>query len=128
VATDRKDWAAVRAVLAPTVRFDMSSAGGGPASDLTGEQIAAGWEQGLAPIERVHHQAGNYRVRVDGDRAEAVCYAVAWHHRTVPSGRNTRTFVGSYDYELRRDGGRWRITAFRYSLKLIDGNRELEKE
>ena len=139
VATDRKDWAAVRAVLAPRVRFDMSSAGGGPASELSGEEIAAGWEQGLAPIQAIHHQAGNYRVRVDGTRAEAFCYGVAWHYRPNASGQNTRVFVGSYDFELEKmdsdlamlDVGsshRWRITAFRYNLKFIDGNRELEKE
>jgi hypothetical protein len=139
VATDRKAWDAVRAVLAPTVRFDMSSAGGGPVAELTGDQIADGWAQGLEPIEQIHHQAGNYRVRANGDRAEAFCYAVAWHYRRVPSGRNTRVFVGSYDYELRRMdaadrpfGGfarpRWRITAFRYTLKFIDGNLELDKE
>jgi hypothetical protein len=34
---------------------------------MTGEQIPAGWEEGLRPIELVHHQAGNYRVQVRGD-------------------------------------------------------------
>lgn len=127
MATDRKDWAGVRAVLAPRVRFDMSSAGGGPAAECTGEEIAAGWEQGLAPIQAVHHQAGNYRIRVDGDRAEAFCYGIAYHYLPKQSGRSTRVFVGSYDFELERDSGRWRITSFRYDLKFIDGNRELEQ-
>ena len=127
VATDHKDWAGVRAVLAPRVRFDMSSAGGGPAAERTGEEIAAGWEQGLAPIQAIHHQAGNYRVRVDGDRAEAFCYGIAYHYRPRPSGGSTRVFVGSYVFELERDSGRWRITSFLYNLKFIDGNRELEK-
>ncbi|HET7229543.1 MAG TPA: nuclear transport factor 2 family protein [Longimicrobium sp.] len=128
MATDRKDWAAVRAVLAPEVMFDMSSAGGGPAAEMTGEAIADGWATGLAPIEQVHHQSGNHRVRMNGGTAEATCYAVAWHYRAHPSGQNTRTFVGSYDYELRRMDDRWRITLFRYHLKFIDGNRELEKD
>jgi hypothetical protein len=67
-------------------------------------------------------------VRVYGSRAAAFCYGVAWHYRPHPSGRNTRTFVGSYDFELERDeGGRWRITSFRFNLKFIDGNAELEK-
>jgi hypothetical protein len=116
----------VAAVLAPRARFDMSSAGGGPASVRTGEEIAAGWEQGLASIRSIHHQAGNYRVRVDGDRAEAFCYGIAYHHLPNPSGRDTRVFVGSYDFELEMMDGRWRITVFRYTLKFIDGNRDLE--
>src|SRR5215210_8472854 len=124
LATDRKDWAGVRAVLAPRVRFDMSSAGGGPAAERTGEEIAAGWEQGLAPIQAIHHQAGNYRVHVNGDRAEAFCYGIAYHYLPKQSGRNTRVFVGSYVFELERDSGRWRITSFLYNLKFIDGNAE----
>lgn len=128
IATDHKDWEAVRAVLAPRVRFDMSSAGGGPPAERTGEEIAAGWEQGLAPLQAVHHQAGNYRVRVDGERASASCYGIAYHYRPTRSGRNTRVFVGSYDFELERGAGRWRITSFRFDLKFIDGNPELERE
>ena len=127
MATDRKDWAGVRAVLAPQVHFDMSSAGGGPAAEKTGEEIAAGWEQGLAAIEAIQHQAGNYRVDVDRDRAEASCYGIAYHYLPKKSGRNTRVFVGSYDFELENTAGKWRITSFRYNLKFIDGNQELEK-
>jgi len=127
IATDHKDWAAVRAVLAPRVMFDMESTGGGPAAERTGEEIAAGWEQGLAPIQAIHHQAGNYRVRVEGDRAEAFCYGIAYHYLPKQDGRSTRVFVGSYAFELERDAARWRITSFRYNLKFIDGNAELEK-
>jgi hypothetical protein len=36
-------------------------------------------------------------------------------------------FVGSYEFELENTAGKWRITSFRYNLKFIDGNRELEK-
>jgi hypothetical protein len=100
---------------------------GGEPQTLTPEQIAAGWEQGLRPLEAVHHQAGNFRVRVEGDQGEAACYGIAFHYRRHPSGRNTRVFVGSYDFRLRRDeGGRWRIGAFRFTAKFVDGNLELE--
>lgn len=50
----------------------------------------------------------------------------ASHYLPNPSGRNTRTFVGSYDLSLERAAGRWRISAFKFNLKYIDGNRELE--
>jgi hypothetical protein len=127
LATDRRDWDAVAACFAPTVRFDMSSLGGPPAKDTPAAEIVKGWEQGLAPLQAIHHQAGNFRVRVRGDDAEAFCYGIAFHHRPNPSGRNTRTFVGSYDFALRRDGERWRITAFRFDVKFVEGNLELEK-
>lgn len=129
LATDRKDWDAVERCFTPEVRFDMSSAGAGPASTVKAADIAAGWRTGLAPIEHVHHQAGNFVVRVDGDRATAFCYGVAWHHRTRKDGRNVRVFVGSYDYELVRQGvagDDWRIDAMRFTLAFVDGNPALE--
>src|SRR5688572_25786541 len=99
IGTDERDWDAVRACLADTVHFDMTSVGAGPAAVVSGDQIAQGWETGLAPIESVHHQAGNYRVDVRGDEATAFCYGTATHYRKTRSGRNVRTFVGSYDLE-----------------------------
>ncbi len=128
IATDRRDWPAVRRCFAEAVLFDMTSMTGGCPSRLTPEQIALGWEDGLRPIEVVHHQVGNYRVEVRGDQATAFCYGIAIHYRSTRSGRNTRTFVGSYDFHLLRLEGRWQIDSFRFNLKFIEGNAELEQE
>ena len=128
VATDRRDWAGVRACLTDTVRFDMTSLAGGEPSDVPAEQIIAGWTQGLAPIESVHHQAGNFRIAVRGDEADAFCYGIALHYRRTASGRNTRTFVGSYDFTLVNADDAWRISAFRFTLKFMDGNLDLEHD
>jgi hypothetical protein len=66
---------------------------------------------------------------VNGDRAIAFCYGIALHYRKTKSGKNTRTFVGSYDFTLHREAGElWRIDAFKFNLKFIDGNVALEKE
>ncbi len=127
VSTDRRDWPAVRACFAPQVTFDMASLTGAPAATVPAEQIVAGWEQGLRPLQAVHHQAGNFQVAVEGEEAEAHCYAIASHYLKVPSGRNTRVFVGSYDFRLRKEGGRWRISLFRFNLKYVDGNPDLER-
>jgi hypothetical protein len=35
--------------------------------------------------------------------------------------------VGSYDFELARADGRWRIESFRFNAKFVDGNLELDK-
>ena len=128
IGTDTRDWAVVESCFASSVRFDMSSLGAGPAVDRSPQQITAAWEAGLRPLDAVHHQAGNHRVTLEGDRATAFCYGVAVHHRRTRSGRNTRTFVGSYDFGLRRGTAGWRIDAFRFDLKFLDGNLELEKE
>ena len=129
VSTDARDWAGVRACFADTVYFDMTSVAGGEPATLSAEQIVAGWTQGLAPIEFIHHQAGNFQVTVRGDEADASCYGIALHYRRTASGRNTRTFVGSYDFTVVNPAGdAWRISAFRFKLKFIDGNPDLEHD
>jgi hypothetical protein len=127
LATDRKDWSAVERCFTPDVQFDMSSVGGGPAASVRAADIAAGWRTGLAPIEHVHHQAGNFVVDVNGDRATAFCYGIAYHYRARRDGRTVRVFVGSYEFALTRDAGDdWHIGAMTFRLKFIDGNAQLE--
>jgi 3-phenylpropionate/cinnamic acid dioxygenase small subunit len=128
VGTDNRDWKTVRACFADSVHFDMTSLVGGRPADVTPAEIADGWAQGLRPLVAVHHQAGNHLVEVREQSATATCYATATHYRPTRSGRNTRTFVGSYDFELSTGDGVWRITSFRFNLKYIDGNRDLESD
>ncbi len=128
VATDARDWSRVRACFAPLVTFDMTSLAGGTPQQLSPEAIASGWETGLRPIESVHHQMGNLSIEWTGAEASASCYGISYHYRRTKSGRNTRVFVGSYDFHLRSEGGTWRIDLFRFKLKFLDGNLQLEDE
>jgi len=128
IGTDSRDWAMVRDALAPRLQVDMTSLAGGQPAEMAGADLAAAWETGLKPIQAIHHQTGNYRVTVLGDQAEAFCYGTATHYRPTRSGRNVRTFVGSYDFRLARLETKWRITSFRFNLKYVDGNLELEKD
>ena len=126
IAVDRRDWEAAERCFAARVHFDMSAADGGPAAEVAPVQIVSGWRDGLAPIEQLHHQVGNFRTRITGILAEASCYGIAWHYRSRADGRNARLFVGEYDFGLERESGGWRITAMRFRLKFVDGNRTLE--
>ena len=128
VSTDRRDWPAVESCFAPLVDFDMTSLAGGEPAKRKPSEIAAGWREGLASLEAIHHQAGNFEIDVAGDAATARCYAIASHYRRVASGRNVRTFVGSYDFRLARRVDGWKIDLFRFNVKYVDGNLELEKE
>jgi hypothetical protein len=128
IYTDERDWSGVRETLAESVLMDMTSLAGGQPRQMSSEQVAAGWEEGLRSIEAIHHQVGNYRVNVQGDQATAFCYGIASHYRKNPSGRNTRVIVGSYDFHLRLVRDQWRIDRFRFNLKYIDGNPELERD
>jgi 3-phenylpropionate/cinnamic acid dioxygenase small subunit len=128
VETDNRNWPAVLRCLAPRVQFDMTSVSGGQPTEIAADEIVAAWDRGLRPMQAVHHQVGNFRIGLDGVRATASCYGVAFHYLRTRSGRNTRTFVGSYDFELEKREGRWRITLFRFNLKFLDGNLELEAD
>jgi hypothetical protein len=128
IGTDARDWNRVRSCFAPVVSFDMTSLAGGAVQELSPEQITAGWEAGLRPIEHVHHQIGNLSVRCAGGEADASCYGIAFHYRRTQSGRNTRTFVGSYDLHFVPEGETWLIRSFTFRLKFMDGNLELERE
>lgn len=128
VATDARDWGAVEQCLAPVVLLDMTSLGGGVPSNLTPAAITAMWSEGFRALEAVHHQIGNLRITVSADRATAFCYGTATHYRHTGSGRNVRTFVGSYDLGLVRMDGVWRIDELRFNLKYLDGNLDLEHD
>jgi hypothetical protein len=126
IGTDNRDWELVKSCFAQNVLFDMSSLSGNAPEELTPDVIVGAWDSGLKPLQAIHHQAGNYLVDIDGAKAKAFCYAVASHYLPNKSGRNTRSFVGSYEIGLSKENGRWRITRFKFNLKYIDGNPDLE--
>lgn len=126
VATDQRDWQRVESCLATPVTLDMTSLVGGEPSRLTPREVATGWRDGLRAIDHVHHQLGNFTVRIHGDEAEVSCYGVAYHHRETATPDNLRTFVGSYDIHLHRTGGAWLINLFRFNSKFVTGNLQLE--
>jgi hypothetical protein len=125
IGTDARDWERVQLCFAPVVKMDMSSVGG-PVKDMIPAEITAMWDEGLKPMKAVHHQAGNHMVDLDGPRATAFCYGIASHYLPNPTGHNTRTFVGSYEFALLKTAETWVITSMRFVLKYIDGNQNLE--
>jgi ketosteroid isomerase-like protein len=126
IATDNRDWDEVKAVFADDVMFDMTSMGAAKASLTAAADIVRMWEDGLKALQAIHHQVGNFMINVNGDKATVFSYGTATHYLPNPTNNNVRTFVGSYDFELRKLAGDWRISAFKFNLKYMDGNPELE--
>ncbi len=126
VATDEQDWATLEQCFADPIVLDMTSMVGGEPASMTPAEVAAAWAEGFAPLDHVHHQIGNLRTEVDGDRATVHCYGVAFHHRTAATSGKTRVFVGTYTFDLGVAGDSWRIHRLAFHLKFIDGNLELE--
>ena len=125
-SVDEKDWPQAESCLAPRVLLDVTSLAGGEPEETTGAAMVDGWRESLSHLDAIHHQAGNYEVEVHGEEAEASVYGIAYHFLPNDTGRNVRTFVGTYDIHLRKHGGSWRIDRLRYNLKFLDGNTDLE--
>ena len=128
IFTDKQEWEKLLTeVFADEVLFDMSSAGGPSATKLRPRAICDMWKDGFKGIDAIHHQAGNYLVSISEDvNAEVTCYAVATHYKKIATKGNVREFVGSYDLGLVFTDQGWRINAFRYNLKYVNGNVTLE--
>ena len=124
VYTDKRAWnKIIDEVFTELVLFDMSSAGGDEAAFLSSKEICNNWDHGLSDIDALHHQAGNYLVKIDDAEATVEAYAIAIHFKKKAVNGNTREFVGSYELSLSnvQDKG-WRIKSFKYNLKFMDGN------
>jgi len=126
ISTDNRDWTKVKECFASEVLFDMTSLAGGELATLTPQQIVDAWDTGLKPLKAIHHQAGNYVVTINGNQAEAFCYGIASHYLPNKNNQNARTFVGSYNFHLLKQESQWRIDKFKFNLKYIDGNANLE--
>jgi hypothetical protein len=126
INTDNRDWPKVRALFASRVLFDMTSLAGGRPVTIMPQEIVDGWDKGLKALKAIHHQAGNYLVDIKDNEAAVFCYGVAWHYLPNKTNRNTRTFVGSYDIHLVKQDEEWKIDRFKFNLKFIDGNPDLE--
>jgi len=126
VYTDTRNWQGIlNEVFTDEVYFDMTSLAGGEPATLPATTIVAAWEEGLKPIEHIHHQTGNFDVDINDSKATVNCYGTAWHYKQTPSGRNTRVFVGTYMLQLVKQQEGWRINGFTFNKKFIDGNLDL---
>ena len=124
INTDLKDWTAARALCAEgSIEVDMSSLVGGGPVQLTADELIAGFRAGLHAEKVSHHLAANYRITMQGDRAEVWAHGYAWNRvPAFPAGADLWETWGNYRLSCRRVAGRWRLDGFRYYSKLTRGN------
>ncbi|MDN3921358.1 nuclear transport factor 2 family protein [Roseateles violae] len=129
VAVDERDWPRAEDCFTAPFLLDMTSMVGGEPLSIAPREVCQSWAEAFSKLDQVHHQLGNFRTRVDGDRATVQCYGTAYHYRAgIAAALKSRSFVGSYELDLQRQAaGGWRIVRLQFKLKFIDGNLELEK-
>lgn len=124
INTDLKEWTAARALFADgAIEVDMSSlAGGGPVR-MTADELMAGFRAGLHLGKLSHHLAANYRITVQGERAEVWAHGYAWNRvPAFPAGADLWETWGNYRLSYQQVAGQWRLDGFRYYSKLTRGN------
>lgn len=128
IYTDYQQWDKLLSqVFTKEITFDMSSLGAGDAKKMKATEVCDMWKSGFASVDNVHHQSGNFLIDFQSaDNAEIFCYAIAIHFRKSATKGNTREFVGSYNLHAVLTDIGWRLDGFRYNLKFINGNTDLQ--
>jgi hypothetical protein len=122
---DARDWAALRALYADTVRVDYTSLAGGQPSAVPADGLIAGWRELLPGFDLTQHMLGPVVVRVDGDRATARTHVRALHRIAGAGGGEDWIVGGHYTYRLVRRGEGWLITHHTHGGAYQEGNRGL---
>lgn len=124
VTTDNKEWSKVEEIFADKVELDYSSMNGNPVVILTPKQITDSWKTILPGFKYTHHQVGNFITKTEDNKAYVFCYGTATHYLENESG-NVWTVVGSYDFELKQESGKWKVSKMKFNFKYQDGNSNL---
>ena len=82
--------------------------------------------EGFKELDAVNHLVGNFLVDLNSDNdAKVFAYATATHHKESAKNGTTRSFFGTYNLKLRKNGNGWRVYYFVFELKFATGNLEL---
>ena len=126
IYTDSRQWDELQnEVFTEEVFLDMTSLGG-KAEALSVETICEMWDDGFRDLDAVNHLAGNYLVKIQDKSASVFAYATATHYKESATKGKTREFVGTYDLQMIDTEEGWRIDRFKYNLKYMNGNLNLD--
>lgn len=116
-AVDLKDWRRARIVFTEKVNLEMPDLIGGGPAEIPAKEVLDAWARRLEPVQGIHHQTGNFGIRVLEFGAYVTCYVAA--SRYDPGQQRTVAYsVGSFDFHLVRQEQGWKIDAMRYKQKV----------
>ncbi len=112
-AVDLSDWRQARVLFAEKVNLDMPDLIGGEPGEVPAKGVVEAWARWLEPVQGVHHQTGNFGIRVLEFGAYVTCYVTAT--RYDPEQQKTIVYrVGNYDFHFVRQEQGWKIDAMRF--------------
>lgn len=126
IATDQNNWELVEQCFSEEVLLDYSSMGN-PKANLKPTEITAAWKKILPGFSHTHHQIGNIQESIEKNKAAVYAYGTATHYLEDESG-NVWTVVGTYNFELNKENGQWKINKMKFNFKYQDGNTKLAQK
>jgi hypothetical protein len=107
VACDGLDWDAFRTLFTADAVLDYTEFGGGR-GDL--ESTVAWLSNGLSTYAGLHHNMTTHHSEVDGSRAKAITYFLAYHTKVDGSEESMMELGGFYQDRLVKGPDGWRIS------------------
>ena len=115
-ACDNGDWALLKSVFTDDAELDYSSTGG-PAGSR--DEICAWLEESLGQVALIHHVVTNFRIDLDGDRADV--QAMFHCSFRLPGSDQLMVTGGYYREEHVRTPAGWRIRRLFEDNRWMDG-------
>lgn len=108
VATDMRDWPALRQCFADQIDIDDSMLYGDVRASLSVDQAIARWRQVLGAFVATQHSLTNYTLTVDGDAATCLASVIIQHALHVTATDAQWLVGGYYTYGLVRGMQGWK--------------------
>jgi hypothetical protein len=100
-AVDRRDWHAIKDVLAATIAVDYTELYGGEPASMSCDDLIEQWRANLGRLDATQHVITNVQASVnDGKTVRATANVVATHVRAGAAGSPIWTVGGWYDVQL----------------------------
>ncbi len=115
---DKRDWKKVESTMNDTVLLDYTSMSGGKPALLSPQQITGEWAAFLPGFDKTHHHLFDFEVNVNNEIAHAHYLGKAEHFI------DDQVWIaeGSYDAELKKEDGDWKITKLKFNLSKQSGD------
>lgn len=124
LAVDLADYALAERAFAPRITIDYTSLWGGEPQQMTPAELMTAW-RGIVPgFDATRHEIADVTIAIDGDKAKASAFVDGRHYL---NGKVWRP-VGTYDWQLAKIGGQWKVTAMTFNMTQEIGDRALASE
>jgi hypothetical protein len=115
---DERNWKKVENTMNDSVLLDYTSMSGGEPASLSPQQITAAWAGFLPGFDRTHHHLFDFELKESNEVANAHFSGKAEHF----IDEKVWIVEGSYDAELKKKEGDWKITKLKFNLSKQSGD------